>query len=267
MVRRVTVPQGQHSVFTVGRDSDPGFLGSQALRPGDCISLPGGSQFEAVTRGHFTDLALSFDESAWHGSDDWLGVDAAATQVEPCIQNYGAIWAEQLYSLVDAVLEVAASPAHGSEEDALRAALAEKILVHVRSARPVAEQESTEHRARARRRAAVQRAREFINARLSEPIRLEQVCAQSRTLEYGFREMFDTPMVSYIKALRMDRVRKLLRCPSQRHRTVSELALDTGFCHLSQFASDYKKFFGESPSQTHRRAGGATGPRLTLAHA
>jgi AraC family transcriptional regulator, ethanolamine operon transcriptional activator len=270
LVRRVCVPAGQYSVFTIGPDSDSSFLGAQALRVGDCISMDGESHFEAVTRGRFTDLAFSFEESAWFGSDDWLGSRASRTQ-GPRIENFGDAWAERLYALVDEVLKTAMAPTRGSSDASIRAALAERILVHVRSARPVEEQQSTEHRARARRRAAVQRAREFINVRLSETIRLEQVCryacAQSRTLEYGFREMFDTPMVSYIKALRMDRVRKLLRCPSQSHRTVSELALDTGFCHLSQFASDYKKFFGESPSQTHRRAGSATGPRLLAASA
>ena len=37
-------------------------------------------------------------------------------------------------------------------------------------------------------------------------------------------------------------------------RSVSELALDCGFCHLSQFAADYKRVFLESPSATRRAA-------------
>lgn len=269
MVRRCFVPPGQFSVFTIGRDSDACFLGEQSLRIGNFLAMPGNSDFEAVTRGRFADLALSFDETVWHAAGEWLS--PAERSATPYVRNFGAQWAEQLYALIDRVVGAANSANGAFSNPAVREMLAERVLAHVRSGQPVPGSESNEHRVRARRRAAVQRAREFIGARLCEPIRLAQVCryacAQSRTLEYGFREMFDTPMVSYIKALRMDRVRRLLLSPTQSHRTVSELALDTGFWHLSQFASDYKKFFGESPSQTHRRAGGATGPRLMSVHA
>jgi AraC family transcriptional regulator, ethanolamine operon transcriptional activator len=270
-VRRVRVPPGQYSVFAIRPDSDPTFLGAQGVRVGDCVTVPGGTGFEAVTRGQFAGVAFSFDADLWHSSGEWFAPLPEDTGPCPLIENVGEPWAKRLYALVDCALEAVSDNPRALDDGRIRAVLTERILQHVRSGHRVYEHESTEHRARARRRAAVQRAREFIDARLSEPIRLEQVCryacAQSRTLEYGFREVFDTPMVSYIKALRMNRVHKLLRCPSQSHRTVSELALDTGFWHLSQFASDYKKFFGESPSQTHRRAGGATGPRLSAAHA
>ena len=37
-------------------------------------------------------------------------------------------------------------------------------------------------------------------------------------------------------------------------RSISEVALDSGFCHLGQFAYDYKRLFMESPSTTRRRA-------------
>ena len=38
-----------------------------------------------------------------------------------------------------------------------------------------------------------------------------------------------------------------------RTRSISEIALDCGFWHLSQFAVDYKRLFAESPSVTYRR--------------
>jgi AraC family ethanolamine operon transcriptional activator len=264
MVHRVAVPEGQCSAFAISADSDAWFLGTRTLRAGDCLSVRGGVSFETVTRGYVCGYALSFDESAWRATDEWYAPlpDASGGL---SIEAFGPEWVSHLQALSEAMLGMVASRAPMFDASALRASFGEQLLTHVRNGRRPEQFECTTHRARARRRAAVQRAREFINSRLSEPIRLEQVCryacAQSRTLEYGFREMFDTPMVGYIKALRMNRVHQLLRNPAQSHRTVSELALDTGFWHLSQFASDYKKFFGESPSQTHRRARGATGPR------
>lgn len=59
--------------------------------------------------------------------------------------------------------------------------------------------------------------------------------------------------LSYIKALRLNHVNQLLQSPDSAGRTITTIALDSGFCHLSQFAADYQKFFGESPSITRRR--------------
>lgn len=36
-------------------------------------------------------------------------------------------------------------------------------------------------------------------------------------------------------------------------RNVTEVALDYGFTHLGRFSSDYRKMFGELPSETLRR--------------
>jgi AraC family ethanolamine operon transcriptional activator len=263
IVHRVTVPSGQHSVFALSPDSAAWFLGDRPLRSGDCMIVRGGETFEAVTRGSISGYAVSFDEAVWLQSGEWYAPLPEHSRRGLSIEHFGVDWVGHVQALSNAMFRMVTARGPMFDASAVRASLGEQLLIHIRNGRGTEQDEASTHRARARRRAAVQRAREFIDARLSDQIRLEQVCryacAQSRTLEYGFREMFDTPMVGYIKALRMNRVHRLLRNPSQRHRTVSELALDTGFWHLSQFASDYKKFFGESPSQTHRRAGGADG--------
>jgi AraC-like DNA-binding protein len=56
-----------------------------------------------------------------------------------------------------------------------------------------------------------------------------------------------------VKVLRLNDVRRQLLSYSHVCRSISELALDAGFTHLSQFAMDYKKLFLESPSMTRRR--------------
>jgi AraC-like DNA-binding protein len=52
--------------------------------------------------------------------------------------------------------------------------------------------------------------------------------------------------------LRLGEVRRRLQASSAVERSVSEVALDCGFSHLSQFAADYKRAFLESPSATVR---------------
>jgi AraC family ethanolamine operon transcriptional activator len=112
--------------------------------------------------------------------------------------------------------------------------------------------------AHAQQRSAVERAREYIRVNLAEPLPLSKLCSyahvQARSLEYGFREITGLAPIAYIKSLRLNAVRRaLLRTPAA-ERSISEIALDNGFWHLSQFAADYRKFFGETPTSTRQGA-------------
>jgi AraC-like DNA-binding protein len=105
---------------------------------------------------------------------------------------------------------------------------------------------------------SIERGRRHIHANFSGALRIASVCEaagiRSRTLEYGFRELFGISPVSYIKAVRLNHARRSLLSAAAAGRTITAMALDSGFWHLSQFAADYQKFFGESPSTTRRRS-------------
>jgi AraC family ethanolamine operon transcriptional activator len=127
----------------------------------------------------------------------------------------------------------------------------------------VAERSENEVPALPRRRMAVERVRRFIHEHLAESMTLAELCnqahLQARSLEYGFRDLVGLSPFKYIKMLRLGEVRRRLQTSKAAERSVSEVALDCGFCHLSQFAADYKRVFLESPSAT-RRAIGCTQP-------
>jgi AraC family ethanolamine operon transcriptional activator len=109
-----------------------------------------------------------------------------------------------------------------------------------------------------RRATCIERARRYIHENLEGALRISNICeaagVRSRTLEYGFRELLGMSPLSYVKALRLNHVYRLLLSPQSAGRTITTIAMDSGFCHLSQFAADYHKFFGESPSITRRRS-------------
>ena len=74
-----------------------------------------------------------------------------------------------------------------------------------------------------------------------------------RTLEYAFRERFGATPKKYIKALRLNQVRKMLKQKSSKSERITNIANRFGFWHMGQFASDYRSLFGELPSETRRR--------------
>jgi AraC-like DNA-binding protein len=109
-----------------------------------------------------------------------------------------------------------------------------------------------------RRASCIEQARRYIHANLEGALRISNICEaagiRSRSLEYGFRELLGVSPLSYVKALRLNLVYRLLLSSASASRTITAIAMDSGFCHLSQFAADYQKFFGESPSITRKRS-------------
>lgn len=74
-----------------------------------------------------------------------------------------------------------------------------------------------------------------------------------RTLEAGFREWKQETPVAFMRRLRLAAAREQLSNPGA-GRTVTDVALSSGFLHLSRFAQYYRAAFNEHPSETLRSA-------------
>jgi len=78
-------------------------------------------------------------------------------------------------------------------------------------------------------------------------------CSQ-RTLEKCFSKRFGVTPKKYIKCLRLAEVHKGLRnFDAQGYESIIELASINGFWHMGQFAADYRRIYGELPSETLNR--------------
>lgn len=104
----------------------------------------------------------------------------------------------------------------------------------------------------------VRRAERFIRQHASSPIGLADILlaagVSQRTLQTGFRQFRSTTPMAYLKTVRLDLARKALLDSATTRKTVTEIAFDCGFGHLSKFAQDYKACYGETPSATARRS-------------
>jgi AraC-like DNA-binding protein len=98
---------------------------------------------------------------------------------------------------------------------------------------------------------------DYIRENASKAPSIEEICNASgvswRTLDYAFRERLDLTPSQYLKAVRLKGVRRSLfeREPETR---ISEVAAEWGFWHMGMFALDYRRQFGELPSETARRS-------------
>ena len=102
------------------------------------------------------------------------------------------------------------------------------------------------------------RALELIHTSDLENISAVELCMYAecspRFLERTFQKRFGVTPKKYIKYLRLARVRdRLLTVDTQSCESIIELAGIQGFWHMGQFAADYRRVYGELPSETLNR--------------
>jgi AraC family ethanolamine operon transcriptional activator len=88
---------------------------------------------------------------------------------------------------------------------------------------------------------------------LTVEVLLEECGVSKRSLQYAFRERFNTSPAALIKSLRLAATKAALRRTDSGQKTVADIGAEFGFWHPSQFAADYRKAFGERPSETLRK--------------
>jgi len=106
------------------------------------------------------------------------------------------------------------------------------------------------------RKRVVDRACALMLACPEEPMSILQICdrigASPRKLEYCFGQVLGISPAKYLRAARLNGVRRALRREPQA--AVQDVAARWGFWHLGEFAAAYRRQFDELPSQTLRRA-------------
>lgn len=102
----------------------------------------------------------------------------------------------------------------------------------------------------------VQKAHDFVmdNAQNRDEVTIVEICdylkTSRRTLQNSFHSVWGISPITYLKAIKLNAVRRELRSPFSEFTTVQDAAMSWGFWHMGQFAADYYTQFEELPSQT-----------------
>lgn len=114
----------------------------------------------------------------------------------------------------------------------------------------------TEKVSRNKRLELLKNAEQYIKENISEAISVSEIASKfgvsERTLLYAFKNRFEMGPKAFIKSLQLNHVHHTLH-GGKDIASISAIARASGFWHLGQFYKDYKKFFGELPSDTLRK--------------
>lgn len=99
-------------------------------------------------------------------------------------------------------------------------------------------------------------ARDYLEAAACQPLDLAQLASSAgvgiRALQLGFRRHFGVSISEMLLDIRLANLHALL-CRARPGASVTDIAFDLGFTHLSRMAGSYRAKFGELPSATLRR--------------
>lgn len=102
----------------------------------------------------------------------------------------------------------------------------------------------------------VRRAEEYIAAHWNQPIRIEDLATvsgvSSRSLFRTFRRIHGCSPMAFARRIRLSHARRLL-LSAPASGTVTDIAFECGFSDLGRFSKEFRRTFGELPSEVLKR--------------
>ncbi len=102
----------------------------------------------------------------------------------------------------------------------------------------------------------IRRIARHLAAHAEEPITLDTLASLAavspRSIQAGFRAHYGCTPMAFLRDRRLERARQMLMAAPTCN--VADVSLACGLRHLGRFSVSYRKRFGETPTETQRRA-------------
>jgi AraC family ethanolamine operon transcriptional activator len=250
-------PAGMRTFVVPGDDQQEFRWRGHRITSTSLMIFPAGAELESFSRPGFHVYTLSVDETLLEELVD-------ALELPPLDALLGGsevvdLPREMVRGMRSRAREICraveANPRWLSESDTqsdLRTELPTQALLNLAARRGLGGPLASAEKGRVLRRALA-----HLAERVNEPVGVGELCravaVSERTLRRAFMEAFGMAPKQYLTTLRLSGAQRQLRHADASSGRVSDVANHWGFWHLGQFAGDYRRRFGELPSETLRR--------------
>jgi AraC family ethanolamine operon transcriptional activator len=234
-----------------------GYFCGRPISPDAIMTMRGGDELDFRAPEHFDIVAVSVPVDVLTRYTR----DVEHRDIEQELQNVPLLQATKahvdefrgfLLTVLESVSRTPAMLQYAAMQKGLEHALLSSVVKAVGRADDAARSTTSP----TARHAIVSRAQEYMREHVEEPLTVEDLCrvlgVSRRTLQYSFQEVLQLNPVSYLRAMRLNGVRRMLKSANPERQSVQDIAARWGFWHLSHFANDYRRMFGELPSETLR---------------
>ena len=227
-----------------------------ALQQDGILCFPSCRELSAISRANFKGYSLSISNTLLNEVAESCGLQVRASigtvqQILHCSRSDIHSIRSELRRLCRSLIQIKTADNSLAIIRDLEFHLIHRILLAIADSRP-----SNRLRLTNRKKIVLQRAQDYIDAHSYEPVTVLELAQASgssvRTLEYVFCEYFGVTPKAYLKSRRLVAVRNELLRSLHSKPSINKIASRWGFWHMSQFATDYRRYFGELPSETVR---------------
>lgn len=247
----------------VGDGPNEAWFCGQRIGAQQAFGLVSHSEFELATRGAFDIVAIGVNRDHLDAYSQRVdGVRFLGALASNDVLDGATPANDQLRRLLLATLATARDTPQLLAQDAARQAMTDALCdaLMARSGELSPAGAAADITAATRQR-VVREARRCMQAHADAPISVPDLCealhVSRRTLQDSFQDVLQMSPVTYLRALRLNGVRRDLKRGDDQ--AVADHAARWGFWHQSRFAADYRQLFGELPSETLRQARGLAG--------
>ncbi|NMM38199.1 MAG: helix-turn-helix domain-containing protein [Glaciimonas sp.] len=236
-----------------------GLFSGTMLDSGSLFTLGGGESLDFLTPKKLDIIAVSTDATALQEfSLNIWGIDIEAGLTVPGVLKHALGTAQCLSEFLALLLNNIKDAPGMLNYPQIRKIVEQEIynnLVMATSGATV----SDHHAFAASRKNVVDKAKAYVLEHHDDPVTIPDLCLalniSRRTLQYSFESVLDINPVAYLKAIRLNRVRRAIKDNAgAAHTTLADIAARWGFWHSSKFSANYKAMFGELPSETLRKS-------------
>ena len=237
-------------------DAD-GFFCNERLGMNGMLAIGEDQDFELRTPRSFDVVGIAVNANCYHSIVDPAAEHVADQQTDrprvlPCNEHL-----QELRTLLIDIFDALDADPLRLEAPQIQKTLRSALVGHLQASMQPAGDVAIPLPSRSARKKIVDLARDHVLANLQEPVTIGDLCehlgVSRRTLQYCFQEVIGTNPVDFLRAIRLNNVRRELRAATHGAVQIANVAARWGFWHLSHFSNDYRELFGELPSATLRR--------------
>ncbi|WP_218509955.1 helix-turn-helix domain-containing protein [Variovorax sp. dw_308] len=260
---------GTHTLGLVQPAGDAGWFCGHPIEADRLLAVSSDHAFELIAGAGMRITGVSIDTAHLRRTAACLhaGDDGPPSRLGPRAVDMPPPVREGLKALIASALSLARQQPALMQQPTVQHSLAQTLTEAALDCIAPGPRSASVRPGAATRRRILHGAREYMRAHVDEPITVPDLCAATgasrRALQYAFEETLQLSPVTYLRVMRLNRVRSEL--VAQAHATVGDIAARWGFWHPSRFATEYRRHFGELPSATRARRGQGGCNSLVLA--
>jgi len=249
---------GTQTIGLVQSASETGWFCGHGLEGDRIVSVSSDFEFDLIAGAGTNIVGISIDTAHLRALSDCISGrdDGPPPLTGPCALDAPPAIRDGLKALVESALSMARQQPAQLQQPAAQRMLALSLTEAALDCVGCAHSQAPARSSVSARRRILTAAREYMCEHADEPITVPDLCqatgASRRTLQYAFEEILHLSPVTYLRVMRLNRVRSELALHLEE--SVGDIAARWGFWHLSRFAADYRQHFGELPSATRARS-------------